>query len=176
MSQTGHALHLKAKRFHTLDQVSADGVHFPSDTAAFLEEVHNQGCEPYGRRAGLRMHVDLLLRGARAAPPTDADAPDFCTQMQLLLPYPAVPAVDAALTPGEVLTALGQGSEACGLDELPRSVLQGVGGHALSSLVRLLGGPGAGGSYYVRCSISPSPRSNRPGCSATSDRCCWRPV
>ena len=31
------------------------------------------------------------------------------------------------------------------MDELPRSILQGVGGHALASLVCLLGGQGAGG-------------------------------
>ena len=85
-SQTGHALRLTVKKVQSLDRVSADGIHFPDDRAEFLAEVHRQGREPYGGRAGLRMDVRRLAAGASLGAPFLRDTPDFETRMRSVIP------------------------------------------------------------------------------------------
>ena len=85
-SQTGHALRLTAKKVHSLDRVSADGIHFPEDREGFLAEVHRQGMEPYGGRAGLSMDVWRLLAGASLGALSQRDTPDFESRMPSVIP------------------------------------------------------------------------------------------
>ena len=80
-SQTARALRLSRPRVQPISSISADGVTFVREPAAFRAEVVLQAGELYGGRGAVSMDADRLLRGAGLAAATLPDIPDFRCRM-----------------------------------------------------------------------------------------------
>ncbi len=74
-AQTGTSLRLTAKRLHTVDHVSPDGLHFPIEPSEFKDEVLRQAREMYSGRSGLRMDLPRLHGGITASTLYSGDSP-----------------------------------------------------------------------------------------------------
>ena len=145
-SQTARALRLSRPRVQPISSISADGVTFVREPAAFRAEVVLQAGELYGGRGAVSMDADRLLRGAGLAAATLPDIPDFRCRMGAALSCHPPGCADEPVSVEELRPLLLRGSTATALDELPRSVLQHVGGHghaAVVALVRAVDGTGA---------------------------------
>lgn len=139
-SQTSHSLRLRPQKFQRLCSISADGLHFPTDPAAFRAAVLRQARNLYGGRPGIRMDIPRLRLALRCAPPpAECDTPDFATRMLMLLQPGAPPTpLPAPVSPSEMRDLLSSGSAATALDELPRPLLVHSPAHGLAALCDLL--------------------------------------
>jgi hypothetical protein len=122
-----------------VSEVSADGIHFPVEQNAFLDEVLLQGAELYAGRAGLTMDVPLLRSALSRGTPGKKDDADFCSLMRHRLGA-GPPSVGSPVRASDLAGALERGSAACALDELPRYFLAHAGPHGLGALAALLSG------------------------------------
>ena len=139
-SQTGRSLRLKPQKFQRLCSISADGLDFPTDPAAFRAAVLQQARGLYGGRPGIRMDIPRLRLALHMAPqPAERDLPDFATRMlQLLQPDALSLPLQAPVPPDEMRVLLQSGSSATALDELPRPLLAHSPAHGLAALCDLL--------------------------------------
>ena len=139
-SQTARRLRLRPQRFQRLTRISADGLSFAEDPAAFRAEVRRQAVDLYGGNPGLRMDVPRLRSGVLLDPTTpEADSPPFRTRMlQSLAPESLQAPLGQPLGAPELRRLLREGSDATALDELPRPLLSRLPAHGLTGLLHLL--------------------------------------
>ena len=107
----------------------------------FRAEVERQAAELYGSRRNLEADTDKLLRGGAPGHLPSRDLPDFCTRMLDHLDPCGVTVVGGSPRFAELADLLGHGSTATSLDELPKGVLQHMGGagvHAACHYLRAL--------------------------------------
>lgn len=137
--ETSVGLRLRPSRSGLVSRISADGVHFPETRGALRDEALKQAREQYCGRAGLAMDVPRLRAGAAMGFCPSCDDLDDASTMTSLLGGArewGASALSLSDPPSvrELRALLRKRSDATALDELPRSVLRHLPGHALAAL------------------------------------------
>ena len=129
---------LKKKSFSVVTRVSPDGVYFPSEPGAFIDEARTQAQELYGLRAlanDVHMIRDEASRArALSRPRDDLSMCDFFLELLCSLGEPLASSLVGSVSVASTLSfrewewvLSKHGSEATALDELPECLLQALG-------------------------------------------------
>ena len=157
-STTRKQLRLSGPKFQQVQEVSADGQHFPTEPVEFKEEALRQAQELHCSRS-MPTDTAFLSSLSQACPEEPADDPDLRTaiaslQTQAAGASGAARPLDTAATPRDLESQLSAGgSKVVALDELPQQLLKAFPGFGLATLCRLLARVMKGERSRILCAV-----------------------
>ena len=142
-SATTHAIKIKNNKFKVVDEINADGKHFPKEKTEFQEEMLKQAQELYSGRPHIALDHEHIKRGMEMSPDPPEEKPDFLTHMlRLQRECKNLPLEDpAGKTPDfhELADLVGRSSsEATSLEQLPHALVSRLNGFSLHLFTSLL--------------------------------------